>query len=42
VPTLAIVGDGYQDDALSVPNSLTVGDPTTSDNETGFRCVTTA
>jgi hypothetical protein len=42
VPTLAIVGDGYQDDALSLPNSLTVGDPTASDNETGFRCVATA
>jgi hypothetical protein len=42
VPTVAIIGGGYQDNALSVRASIFVGDPSASDNETGFRCVATA
>jgi energy-coupling factor transporter ATP-binding protein EcfA2 len=42
VPSVAIIGGGYQDNALSVPDSLNIGDPSTADNETGFRCVATA
>jgi len=39
VPTVAVVGDGYQDADASVPSSPTPGEPNGADNETGFRCV---
>ena len=39
---LAVVGDGYEDNAASVWNSLEAYDPTAADGQTGFRCVTTA
>jgi hypothetical protein len=42
VPTVAVVGDGYQDAASSVPSSPTPGEPNSADNETGFRCVAAA
>jgi conflict system STAND superfamily ATPase/sulfatase-modifying factor enzyme 1/TIR domain-containing protein len=42
VPSLAIIGDGYQDEALSVTGSLIPGDPTDVNAEVGFRCVATA
>jgi formylglycine-generating enzyme required for sulfatase activity len=41
VPSLAVIGGGYQDDAASVTGSLTPGDPSAVDSETGFRCVAT-
>ena len=42
VSSVAIAGGGYLDNALSVPDSLTVGEPSGADGETGFRCVATA
>jgi len=42
VPTVAVIGDGYQDAASSVPSSPTPGEPNSADNETGFRCVAAA
>jgi formylglycine-generating enzyme required for sulfatase activity len=42
VNTVAIVGGGYEDNGVSILKLLTVGDPTTNDEETGFRCVATA
>ena len=42
VPAVAVVGDGYQDAASSVPSSPTAGEPNGLDNETGFRCVAAA
>jgi hypothetical protein len=42
VNTVAIAGSGYMEKAVSVPDSLNVGQPYTDDGETGFRCVATA
>ena len=42
VRTLTAMGGGYLDDAASVPESLEPFDPSSSDLETGFRCVATA
>ena len=42
VSSVAIIGGGYPDLALSVRASLFVGEPSSSDPETGFRCVATA
>ena len=42
VRTLTVMGGGYLDDAASVPESPVPFDPSTSDLETGFRCVATA
>ena len=42
VPAVAVVGHGYEDDAASVRDSLDTLRPHSADNETGFRCVTTA
>jgi energy-coupling factor transporter ATP-binding protein EcfA2 len=39
---VAVVGDGYLDDAENVPDSPTAGDPSAPDTEIGFRCVATA
>jgi energy-coupling factor transporter ATP-binding protein EcfA2 len=41
VPSLAVIGGGYQDDVASVMGLLIPGDPITTDSETGFRCVAT-
>jgi len=41
VPSVAVVGEGFQDEATSVRDSLTPYDPSFADNETGFRCVAT-
>jgi energy-coupling factor transporter ATP-binding protein EcfA2 len=42
VSSVAIIGGGYPDLALSTRASLFVGEPSSSDNETGLRCVATA
>ncbi len=42
VAGVAIAGDGWEDDAESVPASPIVSDPSNLDEETGFRCVATA
>ncbi len=42
VPAVAIIGEGFQDEATSVRDSLTTGDPSSPDSETGFRCVAPA
>lgn len=42
VRSVAIAGGGYLDTAVSIPDSFTVGDPSTDGGETGFRCVATA
>ena len=38
---LAVIGGGYLNGVTSVEGSLTAGDPTVPDAETGFRCVAT-
>lgn len=42
VATLGIIGQGYEDNAASVWDSLEPYGPTTTDAQTGFRCVATA
>jgi formylglycine-generating enzyme required for sulfatase activity/energy-coupling factor transporter ATP-binding protein EcfA2 len=42
VTGVAVMGGGYLDDAASVPDSPYPFAPSTSDGETGFRCVETA
>jgi len=41
VPGLAVIGDGWRDNVVSADASLTPGDPTVPEDETGFRCVAT-
>jgi formylglycine-generating enzyme required for sulfatase activity len=42
VAAVGIVGHGYDDNAATVQDSLEPVDPTTADDQTGFRCVTPA
>jgi len=39
---VTIMGGGYEDDAVNVQGSPVPGDPSSADEETGFRCVATA
>jgi len=42
VPAVGLIGQGYEDDAATVWDSLAPYDPTTADAQTGFRCIATA
>ena len=44
VPVLAValIGQGYEDNATSVWNSVEAYDPAIADYQTGFRCIATA
>jgi formylglycine-generating enzyme required for sulfatase activity len=42
VTAVGLIGQGYEDDAASVWDSLAPYEPTTADAQTGFRCIATA
>ena len=41
VTGVAIAGEGYQDESASVLDGFATGEPSSLNNETGFRCVAT-